>query len=174
MPELIKRIDEKVYELQKVTAIEQKKTHHCHQKTNCDTSSQRHNQPKVSLSSLSNASLIDAWVGEKNWWEGSRIVKSDGDRTEESTYHRQKKTNSDTSSQRHNQPKVSLSSLMYAAWIDGWVGEKNWWEGIRSVKCDGVRSQKNSPSQKRGLRHDSLRPRHSKSTPVISIKCGVD
>ena len=51
---------EKVDELQKVRATDDKRTYNPHKKSNCDTSRYPYANPKVSLSSSSNAASIDA------------------------------------------------------------------------------------------------------------------
>jgi len=53
-------IDEKVDELQKVAATDDKKTYHCQKKPDCDTSRPLHANPKVSLSSPFDSASIDA------------------------------------------------------------------------------------------------------------------
>jgi len=56
-------IDEKVDELQKVAATDDKKTYHPQKKPDCDTSRQPYANPKVSLSSSFDSASIDACAG---------------------------------------------------------------------------------------------------------------
>ena len=112
MPELMKRIDEKLYELYKVKATDEKK-----ELTIVTKIEFRHEYPTPRQYKYRSVSLIECRVDScLSWWKDLMRrytnCKKWRRQNRKNTYHHHKKPDCDTNRQRHNQPKVSLLSIL--------------------------------------------------------------